>query len=117
MSPCRPRALKQPAEKLTTGDNHIDGSRSGTPSEIGQKRDDSQTHQTVDPGAVKFGVGTKIKPNVIAGTFMLTQEMTAGTVLETDGVADICPTKTPAEVRPARIAEDPVLSAEDTSRY
>ena len=74
-----------------------------------------KTHQTVDLGAAKFVVGTRIEPNVIAGTFVLTQEMTTGTVLETYGVTGICPTKPPAEVRPARIAEDPVLSTEDAA--
>ena len=43
--------------------------------------------------------------------------MTTGTVLETYGIVDICPTKTPAEVRPARIAEDPVLSTEDIALF
>ena len=38
--------------------------------------------------------------------------MTTGTVLETYGITDIGPPKTPAEVRPAQIVEDPVLSTE-----
>ena len=48
---------------------------------------------------------------------MLTQEMTTGTVLETYVITDICSTKTPAEVRPARIVEDPVLSTEDIALF
>ena len=36
------------------------------PSEIGHKRDDSQTYQAVDLGAVKFIVGTGKDPNVIS---------------------------------------------------
>ena len=72
MSPCCPRALKQPTKELIAGDNNIDRSGAGTSSEIGHKRDDSQTHQTLDLGSAKFAVGTKIKPNVIAGTVMST---------------------------------------------
>ena len=53
----------------------------------------SQTHQTVDPGGAKSVVGTEIEPNVIADTFILAQEMTTGTVLETYGTTEICPTK------------------------
>ena len=49
------------------------------------------------------------KPNVAAGTCILTQDMTTGTMLETYGITDICQTRMPAEVRPARIAVDPVL--------
>ena len=76
MSTCRSRALKQSAEKLTAGENDIDGFGVRTSSEIGCKRDDSQTHQTVDLGAAKFVVGTEIEPNVIADMFAMTQEIT-----------------------------------------
>ena len=48
---------------------------------------------------------------------MSTQEITTGTVLETHGITDMCPTKTPAEVRPVQIAEDPVLSTEDVTLF
>ena len=44
---------------------------------------------------------------------MSTQEIATGTVLQTHGIAAMCPTKTPAEVRPVQVAEDPVLSTED----
>lgn len=118
MGPCRPRGLKRPAEKLSTGVNDIDRSGAGTPSAIGyNKPDDSRTDETVDLGTAKLTIGTGIDPNVIAGTFILTQDMTTSTrtVLKTYGITDTCPTKMSAEVRPAQIAEDPVLSTEDTT--
>ena len=49
-------------------------------------RDESRAHQTVDLGATKFVVGTEIESNVTAGTFVFTQEMTTGIVLETYGI-------------------------------
>ena len=61
-------------------------------------------------GAAKFVVHTGRDPNAVASTMILTQQITTGTVLETYGITDTCPTKTPAEVRPVRVAEDPVLS-------
>ena len=48
---------------------------------------------------------------------MSTQEITTGTVLETHGITDMCPTKTPAEVRPVQIAEDPALSTEGMTLF
>ena len=62
-------------------------------------------------GAAKFVVHTGRDPNAVASTMILTQQITTGTVLETYGITDTCPTKTPAEVRPVRVAEDPVLSS------
>ena len=97
----------------------MDRSRAETSSEIGHKRDDSQTHQTVDLGAAKLvmlvgmeGMGS----NVIAGTHTL-KERTTATVLETHGIPDICPTTTRAEVSPVWIAEDPALSTEDSALF
>ena len=90
--------------------NDIDSSGAGTPCTIGYKPDDWLTYETVDLGIAKSVAGTGIDPNVIAGTLMSTQEIPTGTVLETHGITDKCPTKTPAEVRPVQIAEDPVLS-------
>ena len=40
---------------------------------------------------------------------MSSQEITTGTVLETHVITGMCPTKTPAEVRPVQIAEEPVF--------
>ena len=97
--------------------NAIDITGPGTPRAIGSKPDDPRTYETVDLGTAKSVVGTGIDPNVIAEIFMSTQEITARTVLETHGITDMCPTKTPAEVRPVQIAEDPVLSAEDITLF
>ena len=77
--PCRPRVLKQPASELTTRVNDIDSSGAGTPCTIGYKPDDWLTYETVDLGIAKSVAGTGIDPNVIAGTFMSTQETTSGT--------------------------------------
>ena len=117
MDPCCPRALKQPAAELTTKMNVIDFSGAGTPSAIGHEPHDSRTHEAVDLGTAKSVVGMRIDPNVIVGTFMSTQELTTGTVLETHGITDMCPTKTPAEVRPVQIAEDPALSTEGMTLF
>ena len=66
----------------------------------------------MDLTGANFAVGTKIVPNIIGGTFVLTPEITTGGGLEAYGITDACPTKTPAEVRPARIAVGPVSSTE-----
>ena len=117
MTPCRLRALKQLVEEFTEGEKYIDRSGAGTSTKIGHKRDYLQTNQTMDLGFAKIGVRTKVYTNAIAGTPMLTAKMTSGMVLETYGITDICPTKTPAEARPARIAEDPVFSTEDIALF
>ena len=117
MDSCRPRAFKQPAPELTTRVNGIDTSGAGTPSATGYKPDDSRTHETADLGTAKSVVGTGINPNVIAGAFMSTQEITTGMVLETHGITDMCPTKTSSEVRPVQIAKDPDLSTKDITLF
>ena len=89
----------------------FDSSGAQTPSAIRYKSAGSRTYETVELGNTKCVAGTGIDPNVIAGTLMSTQEIPTGTVLETHGITDKCPTKTPAEVRPVRVAEDPVLSS------
>ena len=96
MDPCRPRALKQPAAELTTRVNDIDISGPGTPRAIGYNPHDPRTYETLGLRTAKSVVGTVIDPNVIAGTFMSTPEITTVTVLETHGITGMCPTKTPA---------------------
>ena len=64
----------------------------GISSETAYERDYSQTHQAVDLRAAKYVVGTKIEPNVFAGTLTLATEITTGAVRETYGIAGICRT-------------------------
>ena len=61
---------------------------------------------TVDLGDAKFLLGMGIHRNVHAGTFILSQETYVRTILETNGMADARPTKTPAEAGPAQSGED-----------
>ena len=95
----------------------FDSSGAQTPSAIRYKSAGSRTYETVELGNTKCVAGTGIDPNVIAGTFMSTQEIATGTVLQTHGIAAMCPTKTPAEVRPVQVAEDPVLSTEGIALF
>ena len=62
--------------------------------------------ETVDLGDATFLLGMGIHRNVHAGTFILSQETYVRTILETNGMADARPTKTPAEAGPAQSGED-----------
>ena len=73
--------------------------------------------ETVDLGDARFLLGMGIERNVNAGTIILTQETYAKTVVETFGMADARPAKTPAEAGPILIEEEELLSAEDTNFF
>ena len=73
--------------------------------------------ETVDLGDAKFLLGTEIDRNVHAGTISLSQETYPRTMLQTYGMTDAHPTKTPAETRPVQIEDEKVLSTEDTPLF
>ena len=73
--------------------------------------------ETVDLGDTKFLLGMGIHRNVQAGTFILSQETYARTILQTYGMADAHPTKTPAEAGAVQIEEEEVFSTEDTTLF
>ena len=73
--------------------------------------------ETVDLGDATFLLGMGIHRNVHAGTIILSQETYSRTILETYGMADARPTKTPAEAGPVQIEEDEILSTEDTTLF
>ena len=73
--------------------------------------------ETVDHGNAKFLPGMGIHRNVHAGTIILSQETYARTIVETYGMADARPTKTPAEAGPMHIEEDEILSTENTTLF
>ena len=132
MDPCRPRAMKQLAEELRTGANYdIDSSGAGKPTVIGYTLAKLRTDETVDHGSAELGTGNGkiqnvnhgsaelvtgkgIDQNVLAGTFILTQEMTTRTTPETYRIVGTCPTDSRTEGRTVRIMDDPILSTENT---
>ena len=73
--------------------------------------------ETVGLGDAKFLLGKGIHRNVYAGTIIFSQETYARTILQTYGMADAHPTKTPAEAGPVQIEEEEVLSTEDTTLF
>ena len=62
----------------------------------------------MDLGDPKFLLGMGIYRNVHAGTIVLSQETYARTILQTYGMDDAHPTKTPAEAGPVQIEEEEV---------
>ena len=116
MGSCSLCALKQLAEELATEANDIiDSSGVGKPSEIEHKPAELRADETADRGNVELATVKGLHQNVHAGAFILTQETTTRKMLETYGIAGTCPTGWPAEGRPVQIAEDPILSTEDTT--
>ena len=116
IDPCHPRALKQLAEELTRGANDtIDSSGAGKPSVIGHTPAKLRTNETVDHGSAELATDKGIDQNVLAGTFIFTQEKTTRTTPETYGIAGTCPTDSPTEGRNVRIMDDPILSTEETA--
>ena len=133
MHPSRPRAIKQLAEELTKGANDdIDSSGAGKPTVIGYKLAKLRRDETVDHGSAELATGKGIiqnvnhgraelvtgkgrDQNVLAGTYILTQEMTTRTAPATYGDAGTCPTDSRTQGRTVRIMDDRNLSTEDTT--
>ena len=104
MDTCRPRAMKQLAEELTTGANYdIDSSGAGKPTVIGYTLAELRTDDTVGHGSAELATGKGIIQNVNHGSaelvtgkgiskrsrryIILTQETTARTTPEAYGIA------------------------------
>ena len=118
MDPFRPCAMEQLAEELTAGaDNDIDSSRAGKPTVIGSAElaIGKGIIQNVNNGNAELVTGKGTVQNVLAGTFILTQEMTTRTAPETYGMAGTCPTNSRTEGRTVRIINGSILSTEDTT--
>ena len=88
MDPCRPRAMKQLAEELTTGaDDDIDSSGAGKPTVIGYMLAKLRTDETVDHGSAELATGKGMIQNVNHGSVELVpgkevdQNVLAGTFL------------------------------------
>ena len=114
MDPCRPRAVNQPAEGLTArANNIIDRSTARTPSRIGYTPAKLRTDETVDHGSAEQTI--EINQNVLAGTFILTEEITTRTTPETYGIAGTCPTDSRTEGRTVRVMDYPILLTQDTA--
>ncbi|CAB1120460.1 unnamed protein product [Ectocarpus sp. CCAP 1310/34] len=74
--------------------------------------------ETVDLGDAKFIVGMAIHRNRDAGTILLTQEAYTKAVLAKFGMADLHPTKTPAEVGPmSTVVEEETLTPDETTMF
>ena len=73
--------------------------------------------ETVDLGNAKFLLDIGIHRNVNAGTIIFSQETYARTTLETYGMANAHPTKTPAEQGPVQTKEGEALSTKDTTVF
>ena len=87
MDPCRPRDSKQLAEELTAGANDIiDSSGAGKPSGIGYTPAKLRTDETVDHGSAEPATDKGINQNLLAGTLILTPEMSTRTMPETYGL-------------------------------
>ena len=117
IGPCRPHVLEKLAQALTTSANYIVGSSgAGKPSESGYPEPAKQrTDEVVDHGSAEPARDEGIYPNALAGTLILTQEITTKTTPETYGIAGTCPTDWPNERRTVRIVDIPVISTEDTA--
>lgn len=71
----------------------------------------------MDLGDAKVLLGMGIHRNVHAGTIILPQDTYARTILQTYGMAEVHPTKTPAEAGPVHNQEEEALLTEDTALF
>ncbi|CAB1121335.1 unnamed protein product [Ectocarpus sp. CCAP 1310/34] len=73
--------------------------------------------ETVDIGDAKFILGMAIHRDRDAGTILLTQEAYTKAVLAKFGMADLHPTKTPAEVGPMSTVEQETLTPDEATMF
>ncbi|CAB1100998.1 unnamed protein product [Ectocarpus sp. CCAP 1310/34] len=73
--------------------------------------------ETVDLGDAKFILGMAIHRNRDTGTILLTQEAYTKAVLAKFGMADLHPTKTPAEVGPMSAVEEETLTPDEATIF